>query len=298
MIAPNRRFLLAALVLAALPACPETVDNPRPDGSRDASAADGPSDGPGDAGAGDGGPCGGACGGATPVCRESDGTCVACLDDTGCSETTPICNADGQCEACDEDADCAAIPATPTCDETSGACVECTLDDGAACGGNVCDSRMHTCTTDAPGSAGACRACVADAQCMTGMLCVDMTYGGNDVGSYCLWRIDAASPGPAGDCSSTRPYFQPMADAESVDGASATVCTLALATCEAVRDFRTGGRGGASCELDGDPDQCGLDAEADATCVMVDATTNSLHPPLHERRRLPRPSGRGVLRVR
>lgn len=46
------------------------------DGGRDAE--------PSDAQSPDAGPCGGKCTGETPLCRESDGRCVACLTDEDC----------------------------------------------------------------------------------------------------------------------------------------------------------------------------------------------------------------------
>ena len=243
-----------------------------------------PGDGGRDAGVdapvtGDGGPCPDGCEAPTALCDVALGRCVACLENSDCTDlAAPRCDTtDGTCQPCDDSSQCTGRVGTEVCataGAAAGSCVQCTLDDATACSGNVCNARMGVCTTETPGDTPVCRPCVADAQCEPGMLCVDMMYGGSDVGSYCLWTIGAPSPGPAGDCTTARPYVQPMAGTESVDGMTATVCTLALTTCAAVSDFRTGGRGGTSCELDGDPDQCGLDGEDDAACVVFGASTN------------------------
>jgi len=248
-----------------------------PDAARDAGARDAGRD----AEQTDAGPCGGSCTAPTAMCRESDGTCVECLSDGDCmSPTAARCDVGmGTCVACEDSAECAGHPGAEVCalsGALSGRCVECTAADRTACGSNVCDSRMGTCTSTALGTTGLCQPCVSDAQCSEGKLCVEMTYGSpaESVGWYCLWRQDAAAPGPAGDCFTARPYVAARAGAESIDGTAAAVCGLAVTTCDALNHFRTPGRGTGSCALSGDPDDCGVDGQDDGPCVMAGMATN------------------------
>lgn len=288
---PHRPLLLltvaAGLAFGAL-ACTETVPlceamptDPRctgPDaGGHDAGGDDGGADGAVD---GDAGPCGGACAAPTPLCREADGTCVACLTDRDCTDLAAArCDtAAGACAPCDDSAQCAGRTGTEVCagagaGAAAGSCVECTGDDPSACGANVCDSRMSTCTTTPAGTTGLCQPCVSDAQCRPGQLCIPMTFGTPEVevGLYCLWRQDATESGaPMGDCFAARPYVDAAA-LTSVDGATATVCSLAVSTCEAHNDYRT-----TACTLPGTPadDECGVPGQPDGYCVMAGAATN------------------------
>lgn len=300
------RFLACLPVLAFGPAvfatgCPETVLECNP-GDHEVGDRCVPIDGGGgtdaneDAPGDDAGPCG-MCTGDTPLCRESDTTCVACLGDGDCGAGTPRCDvAAGECVACLGDTDCTdpsasrcetathtCMPCTAStecahltgvgvCD--AGDCVECTRTDGTACGGMLCDSLMRTCTTFAPGSAGLCQPCVADAHCPAGQLCVAMTFGDPPVpvGSYCLWRQDATETGgPMGDCFTIPPYVRASTGTPSIDGTSASVCSLAVTTCEALNDYRS-----TTCpSLDAAGHAvCGVVDVDDGVCTMAGAMTN------------------------
>ena len=121
-----------------------------------------------------------------------------------------------------------------------------------------------------PASANLCEACVADAQCQTGQLCVPMTYRDPTVtgamaqtaGSYCLWRLDASGTGPRGSCLNTIPYSNAV-DTTSADGVPTTVCSLTVSTCAAQADFRN--RDCMTLDMTGDA-LCGVAGLHDGVC--------------------------------
>jgi len=254
-------------------------------------AGPGADGGPEDGGPGaDGGPCG-VCEGTSPVCDAASGACVECTaedegaceagescfsnacaqcgDDDDCTDASAARCEGGQCVGCDDDAQCASVAGgLGVC--ASGRCVQCTAMDRSACGPNVCDATTNRCTTRPQSSADLCQDCVADAECQPGQLCVPMDFDATAVGRFCLWRQDAAMPpGPGGSCTNVRPYVDAVA-AESVDGATATVCSLALTTCPALQQFRM-----QSCTTPVvSDDECGVAGLDDGLCRMASALTN------------------------
>jgi hypothetical protein len=126
-------------------------------------------------------------------------------------------------------------------------------------------------------SAGVCDACVSDAQCGAGQLCVMQYFdevgdseGEVEVGYFCFWREDATEAGaPAGDCVNARPYVDTRADSESIEGTDATVCGLRVTTCAGYKDYSA-----KTCAGIEDDAVCG-DARfaSDAYCEMFSAST-------------------------
>lgn len=212
-------------------------------------------------------------------CREdgdcADGVCVGavcrqCRDNAGCTDAVAsTCDADAMCAPCTTNADCSHLSGLGVC--ADGTCVECTGSDYAACGG-VCDSLQEVCTDVPVGASGLCEACISDAQCRPGLLCVEQMFERDDgtgpalVGRFCLWDRDSTEAnGPGGACSTVRPYIEAQ-QVVSVDGVAATVCGLALTTCPGLNQFRT------TCPTPGGA--CGADGFDDGTCVAFDAATN------------------------
>lgn len=162
------------------------------------------------------------------VCNLDSNTCVDCIDNSLCTEVGASTCDGGTCGACVMDDDCAHLEGTPRCD--SGTCkVEC--EDDSHCGGKVCDVTTQKCTTESPASAGQCESCVSDTQCNDGYHCVALGFGSPDPvprGNYCL-QIR-----PAGGCA--KPYRIDI-DRASLNGAPAERhCGVSeeLTTCEAV----------------------------------------------------------------
>ena len=105
------------------------------------------------------------------------------------------------------------------------------------------------------------------------------TFGGTgqveDVGYFCTWRKDTPAPGPSGSCTNTGAlYRKELANVTSIDGTTATVCTLGVTTCPALNDY------GKACEVSGQGDSsvCGFahsnenfstGANVDAYCVNI-----------------------------
>ena len=204
------------------------------------------------------------------------GQCVGCTEHGHCENPTPECGADHACKTCASNDACNGRAATPVCDLSSdaafaGKCVGCTGTEYASCGSApggtpfVCDSLARTCTTEIKASALACEACVSDAQCATGRVCMRTKFGAAETGSYCLWTQDAAGPGaPNGNCGAVRPFIIGENAWQSVDGATPTVCKPAVTTCQAQNEFR-----GTSC-TGPTPEghaQCGAEGVADAYCA-------------------------------
>ena len=294
------RALLCALATLLATGCVERVlcaDVPTAPGCT--PPADSGPDAQTDGGDGDAGPCG-ACPAATPLCREADGECVACLGDGDCGGDTPLCDTDagacvgclrdadcddptaarceaGACTGCDDSLQCAGITGTEVCDTDAVTCVQCTTDERDACGGNVCDGADHTCTTRPERSKGLCQDCVADAECRDGQLCVAMTFEGTDVGRFCLWREDAPG-GAGGNCLSVRPYVE-TESLTSVDGVTTNICTLRQTTCVALNQFDMMG-----CTVGTPPpaatdSECGFTGVDDGLCRVRSGPTNRCTTP-------------------
>jgi hypothetical protein len=157
-----------------------------------------------------------------------------------------------------------------------GACVECSAADETACGTNVCDVAMGTCTTVAMGSVSLCGPCTSDRACMAGQVCAptELPVGsGTVIGSYCLWRLDA-SPGPMGACSRVPPYGREDM-VTTASGTETSVCTPAVSTCDALLDFRATpcGTGGVT-PTSADDAACGVTGVNDGFCRVRDAASN------------------------
>jgi len=237
------------------------LDGGLPDASVDAQTDLGVDEGTPDAG-----PCGMVCPTATPLCDVTSGSCVECTatNDDACTSATPVCDTTSNtcvacnvssdcsslaapqcnvtthvCEACTADAACMGRPGTTVCDTAAGGdCVQCTADNRMACGANVCAPATNTCTTLPSRALQACEACLHDAQCQTGQLCVATVYADpppeRTVGSFCLWRRSAPLPGPTGTCGlGSRPYAATRT-ATSTDGVSDSICDLRTTTCPAL----------------------------------------------------------------
>ncbi len=214
------------------------------------------------------------------VCDTSASECVECLASADCrAPGASVCDlASRACEPCDAAGECAHLPATSVCDLAASTCVEC-LSSSDCAPTEGCELALRTCRPFTPASAGPCSPCVRDAECGAGQLCVPMTYddpttGAADpvpAGNHCLWRQDAAGPGaPGGDCATIRPYVRGAA-ATSVDGTTATVCTLRVSTCESQAAFSM-----LDCmTLDAAGDaRCGQPGLHDGVCRMAGPTTN------------------------
>lgn len=137
------------------------------------------------------------------TCDLAAGVCVAvevveCADASACPDDAPYCvglpadmAALGECSAsCDVDAACAAVtPDAPFCNDM--VCGACQLDTNAGCSA---DSATPICATEEAAPA-ACRGCVADAECSSGVCedagscarALDVIYAstGGDAGAAC-----------------------------------------------------------------------------------------------------------------
>ena len=208
----------------------------------------------------------------TGVCDLASQTCVQCAANTHCTTTTASTCTDNTCRACVTSDDCSHLSGTLVCD--AGTCVECTGTEFAACDNTVCDSRLNTCTALAPQSAGLCDACVSDAQCADGQLCVPQMFEKDDgtglaeVGTFCLWERDATVPNaPNGACSTVAPFIDDV-PVMSVDAVQSNVCGLRTTTCPALDQFST------NCPTAGMDEACGAPGFADGFCVYFDAAAN------------------------
>jgi hypothetical protein len=218
------------------------------------------------------------------------GQCVQCLVHSDCNNPTPQCNAKRQCVPCSgDDAACTGRDGTTVCDlddwsSKKGTCVQCTGEEYAPCkvGSTeyVCDSLNRTCSTDVAhkkAATGVCGSCISDAECQTGMKCVDMQFGSpaKDVGWFCQWEESATGAGaPGGTCANARPFFKtsPLLQSDpevvSIDRENVTICTLAVSTCPAFIDFRSAAidcNTGTAQSPVLDDGRCGFDYSANPT---------------------------------
>jgi hypothetical protein len=160
------------------------------------------------------------------------------------------------------------------CDTSQGAgeCVQCTgvQDDACAVGGKdyVCDSLNRTCAAAVPenevGSAGVCDACLSDAHCATGRVCVEAEFQGQTVpGWVCLWQQGGDGGAPTECASGPRPYTNLFINVTSIDDQeNLSVCGLRSTTCAALRDITK------ACDPNGD--ECGLPGVDDGRCEDQD----------------------------
>ncbi len=158
--------------------------------------------------------CGGACMGGTPHC-DTD-TCVACLDNTHCDESAPVCGTGGVCGPCTGPTDCSAYPDTPVCGDSGavdGTCVGCAGDsDCANADAGKCDTATNTCVPcddsdqctedgagvcDMSGESGLCVECNADDETACGDNVCDVT-------AMTCTETPAEMTGLCGECVSDR----------------------------------------------------------------------------------------------
>src|SRR5690606_21889736 len=227
-----------------------------------------------------------------PYCDEDAETCVACLDDEHCAESsvgsvghdeshacvecqspsdcqsaTASARVDDACAPCSQEDECGQLDETPVCAAGEGMCVECL--DESDCGGHVCAPQTHTCTNRLARSLFACEACDHDLDCQEGQLCVEQTYddgGGLDViGTFCTWTKEARVGG--GTCSSAgKPFALSSVDpVGSVDGVSAVLCVPRTTTCPA---FLHHSQAVAGCNGPMDSAACGAPDSDDGLCRL------------------------------
>ena len=125
--------------------------------------------------------------------------------------------------------------------------MECTAGRSELCADGeltfVCDVLTQACTTEEPGSAGACEPCLSDAHCGPGLWCVPMPPGDGAGGHYCQPELD-----PGVGCVE-RPYVQVALAVATLEGQMVGVCTPpAAAACSAYNGYG---------------DACGVDAEGE-----------------------------------
>lgn len=84
------------------------------------------------------------------------------------------------------------------------------------------------------GSGYACTECVADAQCMPGMLCMHTKDGSADAGLFCLYKQADLF---GGSCAAVDPFTASEAGWTSVDGVRDVVCRHPTLTCTEYVNF-------------------------------------------------------------
>jgi hypothetical protein len=118
-------------------------------------------------------------------------------------------------------------------------------------------------------SAGLCQPCISDAECTPGKRCYLETFNGSSVGYFCFWKQGDMADGAPTDCPTAgRPYVKSEKDVTSIDGDTATFCTLAASTCTAYNQFRD-----LNCAPSGIPQDalCGFAPGADSKCATYGA---------------------------
>lgn len=215
--------------------------------------------------------------GAKPLCDKAAAKCVACLKQSDCTDPTASTCTGGACTACTVDADCSNIAGKSVCD--AGTCVQCTAKKFAACGLDsgtplVCDSAKRSCSTNKQQSAGLCQTCVTDAQCKAGQTCVLDKFGSppKDVGYFCHWKKGDVANGAPADCFATgKPYSGTQVNVASIDGDVSDICTLAVSTCVAEKQFKS-----KDCTMTSAPNDasCGFAPAKDAKCAQVPASSS------------------------
>ena len=176
---------------------------------------------------------------AGPLCEKSTGTCLACLENADCANGA-TCDMDTKTcvNTCEEHADCAGVLGKEACGP-EGVCVECTPDNEAGCSGKVCEPDTLECSESiGQKSAGSCRSCISDSQCIDDYKCVPMQYQSSAHGNYCL---KLRGPG----C--VEPYRIELDRTSLNSTQSETFCGIneTLTTCEAILAFN------AECDEDG-----------------------------------------------
>ncbi|MEZ4327383.1 MAG: DUF4215 domain-containing protein [Polyangiales bacterium] len=210
------------------------------------------------------------------VCDTGSNACVVCLDtatgagqDSGCGNTTPICEGAGTagatCVACVDDTtgmqDTGCASAAPVCDASSGApvCVSC--EDSVMTGtDNGCSVGVPACVGTGAGSM--CVECTADTDCTGGEVCNTST-------NLC------------GTCTDT----EPGVGQDSGCGAATPMCVTAMGggqQCVACIDDTMGmqdlgcGAAAPACDVSGAVPVC-VQCEQDSECPggLCNMTTNT-----------------------
>ncbi len=212
--------LLALCVIGAACDADPITDGPGGTGGSGGSGGTG--------GAGGAAPCNGTCAAPTPICDATTNTCVACLDDTHCTDVLAArCGAKtNTCQPCDASAQCSGLSGTEVCE--GGTCVQCSASDGSACSATQsCNLFNYTCVDVAPTTVTTCKACSNDDQCEAGHRCVPMQFMDAPHGHYCL-----KEPTPTCDQPYTTFINQPSINGEPAQN----YCGIAESqtTCEAV----------------------------------------------------------------
>jgi hypothetical protein len=121
-------------------------------------------------------------------------------------------------------------------------------------------------------SAGLCDACVSDAQCALGELCVldtlETADGAKSVGYFCHWKQGSGASGAPADCKTAGRPYAGVRSLASIDGETADVCVLRSSSCLARTQFSN-----KDCAPNGSPDDglCGVAAPSDAKCAAYGA---------------------------
>ena len=310
----NNLILLTALALVPLAlqlsacgekfdSCENTITCVDGDGDPTGGAGGGDGDNTGGTGGGAGGSidtCSPACSGDTSVCDEDTKECVACLKDSDCDSDAPYCDTgsnecvacletpqctdaaasvctDGECGMCSEDDDCKHIEGKNLCD--AGSCVECTSE--ADCDGKVCDPDTKSCTDVDAGMTPVCVECEYDAQCMTGQLCVEQSFGAPKVvvGNFCTWRLEAIADDGEEFCyPSARPFVDDGSAVTSVNGEVAHVCFLDSTTCGGYLDYKQPDICTVADDVPTGDQACGLEGVQDGLCRIKGATPLCTYP--------------------
>jgi len=99
-----------------------------------------------------------------------------------------------------------------------------------------------------------------------GKRCYLETFSGSSVGYFCFWKQGDTAHGAPAACFTTtnRPYVRVESDVTSIDGDTATLCTLRATTCTAYNEFSN-----VNCAPSGTPQDalCGFAPGADSKCA-------------------------------
>jgi hypothetical protein len=206
------------------------------------------------------------------LCDESAHECVACLSHDDCAVVgLPRCDG-GVCVACTPGGDeCAAVgtcfadnPNTTGDDAMegafTGACVACNED--ADCdGGDECDAWTHACVVPS-GAVNQCQACVTDGDCDAGSGCVEVSFEGTRIGTYCALDGCADEGDPDFYCAGNVGRGNRCQTVTTRAGATGDYCVPATTTCEGYLHHRLACVGVQGvCSHDGDG------GDADGVCV-------------------------------
>lgn len=224
-----------------------------------------------------------------PVCDNLPGssnvnTCVGCLSNRDCLDpAASFCDTSvdpvtkvpkNTCVPCVGSGDCQHIVGKTVClpanDAQPSMCVQCTNSNNAACKSTtgettLCHGVDHTCTEAIPASKGLCDACVSDAQCMDGQVCVQEVFVDTLIPKYaCFWKVGAK----VSDCTKTQPYSYIRSKVSTIDGDTATICGLGVSTCSAWKEYVSPS---IDCAPDGLPvhSLCTFDGVASAKCIQA-----------------------------